>query len=315
MKSPIYETSVGALDALLGTNVFVCADMYTYTLADATVLRYTNADVDIIYSGNTWSSRSVIHDTRDTKTTAHYKIGLDVDTWSVKVIPRAVEPTTGAAFPDLIGTQAWMKAIRSGALDGATVQIDRAYATGWPVAAATWGRFTPTGILTMFTGRVASVEGDALEATITMNDMRELLQMAVPRNLFQSPCRHVLFDVGCTLSALTFRVITSATAGSTVNVILSTAVPPSGPGSGTFTLGRIKMTSGANNGIQRTVRTWTSGSFTLLSPLPYTINTGDTFEAYPGCNKILTSGAGCTGFANTVNFGGQPFIPAPETAA
>lgn len=309
-----FKSGSGALETLLETNSFVRADLYTYTLADGTVLRFTNADIDITFSGNTWSSTTVIHDTTQTKTLAHYKIGLDVDIWTVVVVPRAVHPITGATFPDTINAQPWIQAVMTGALDGALVRIDRAYAASWPVAPATWGKFTPTGVLTMFTGRVAEVVGDDLEATLTLRDMRELLQISLPRNFFQSPCRHVLFDVGCTLSALSFKRSSAALVGSTRNVILSALAPPTGPGSNTFVLGRLVMTSGANIGIQRLIRTWVSGAFTLIAPLPYIVNTGDTFDAYPGCDKTLLGSAGCTGFANTVNFGGQPFIPAPETA-
>jgi hypothetical protein len=39
---------------------------------------------------------------------------------------------------------------------------------------------------------------------------------------------------------------------------------------------------------------------------------GDTFTIYPGCNKLRTT---CQAFGNDINFGGQPFIPPPETQA
>lgn len=316
MKTILYETGAGALDTLLGTNVFVCADLYTYTLADgSTTLRYTTADIDITYSGSTWSSKTVHHNTADHKTTGHWKVGLDVDTWTVTATPRETDPVTAAAYPDKISGQPWLSAVRGGALDGATVRIDRAYMAAWPTAAATFGLFVPVGIITIFTGRVASIECNRLSATLTLHDMCELLTMTMPRHFYQAGCRHVLFDSACSLTAASFKVSTAATAGSTRTSLLSTAVPPSAPGSGTFTLGRVKMTSGNNSGAQRLVKSWTSGTFTLMSPLPYDVTNGDTFDAFPGCDKKLTTTTGCTGFANTLNFGGQPFIPTPETAA
>lgn len=308
MKTILYESSVGALDLLLGGNIFVTADLYTYILTSGTVLRYTNADIDITYSGNTWTSRSVIHDTSSTRTTGHWKVGLGVDSWQAVVVPRPKDPITGTLYPDQIDGQGWLSAVRGGALDGATVQVDRAYAPAWPTDAATFGKFIITGILTIFLGRVAAIDEDRLETTITLNDMRELLTSLVPRNTWQAPCRHVLFDAGCGLVASSFKVSTACTAGSTKNVLLSAAAAG---GSGTFQLGRIVMTSGANIGRQRHVKTWVSGTFTLVAPLPFTVNTGDTFDAYPGCDKTITT---CTAFSNLANFGGMPFIPAPETA-
>jgi hypothetical protein len=39
---------------------------------------------------------------------------------------------------------------------------------------------------------------------------------------------------------------------------------------------------------------------------------GDTFIAYPGCDKTQST---CSGkFSNLVNFGGSPYIPVPETS-
>lgn len=309
MKSILFESSVGALDLLLGTNVFVMADLYTYTLVSGAVLRFTNADIDIIYSGNTWTSRSVMHDTQSTRTTGHWKVGLGVDSWQAVVTPRTIDPVTGTLNPDQIDGQAFLAAVRSGSLDGATVRVDRAYSTTWPTTAAQWGNFSITGIVTIFAGRVAAIDIDRLSVTVTLNDMRELLTSLVPRNTWQAPCRHILYDAGCTLSAGTFKVTTACTAGSTKGILLSAAVPG---GSGTFQQGRIVMTSGANQGKQRMVRTWVSGTFTLIAPLPFTVNTGDTFDAYPGCDKTFSGG--CTAFSNTANFGGMPFIPAPETA-
>ena len=75
--------------------------------------------------------------------------------------------------------------------------------------------------------------------------------------------------------------------------------------------------SGKNAGFARSVRAWTApsgggaGAFTLLSPFPFAPAPGDTFTAYPGCDKQLAT---CALFSNSANFGGMPFIPAPETS-
>ena len=319
MKPILYESSGGALDALLLTNVFVYCDLYTYTLADSSVLRYATSDVDITYGGHTWSSAAPFHGgLGDVKSgsgnppAGHWKTGLDVDTWQVEVAPRLSDPITGAAYPDKIGVTPWLQAVRGGALDGAILRVDRAYFPSWSNSATAWGVNAPTGVLTIFLGRIAAIDITRTAALINANDFRELLTIGMPRNVYGASCRHVLYDVGCTLTAASFAVTSSVLSGSSQNIVYSNAAAP--PGSATFARGQIVMTSGANNGFRRLIRDWVGGSpgtFTLIAPFYYTLSPGDTFTAYAGCDKTFTT---CTAFSNTANFGGQRYIPAPETA-
>ncbi len=309
MKTPKFESGAGATLALLATRSFVWADLYTFTLALGGTLRYGTADVDIGYGGNVWTHGGPYFDRSDGRATAHWKIGLDVDTWQVTVMPRAVDPVTGTPYPDQIGTQGWIAAARAGALDGAIVLVDRAFLPAWP-ARPFAGAVTPVGVVNIFTGRMASVDVSRTQLALTINSHLELLNVSMPRNVYRAGCRYTLFDAGCTLAAASFAVAGTAGAGSTQSVILSSAQPPANS-SGSFALGRIVMTSGQNTGFSRSVRAWTSGSFTLLSPLPFAVAPGDAFTAYPGCDKQLAT---CTKFANQANYGGQDFIPAPETA-
>ena len=87
--------------------------------------------------------------------------------------------------------------------------------------------------------------------------------------------------------------------------------------SGFYDLGTIEFTSGVNNGITRTVKSYTKGEFGALSsislavPLVTACSYLDTFNIYPGCNKSLN--VCTTKFANTDNFRAEPFVPAPES--
>ena len=85
--------------------------------------------------------------------------------------------------------------------------------------------------------------------------------------------------------------------------------------SGYFDIGSIVLTSGALSGLSKTVKSWIAGlpgTLTLIAPFPIAPAVGDTFTAYPGCD--LTQATCSARFANLVNFGGMPNIPAPETA-
>lgn len=314
-----------ALIALLGTGSFVTADLYTLTLSDGTVLRYATSDIDIsvaidifaeadifatadIFLAYTWSSDGPRFDDASARARGRWKVGLDVDTWQVRVMPRSVDPLTGELFPDKIGTTAWLTAAAAGFLDGAVVQVDRAFLAEWP---SPWVHSTealPAEVITMFLGRMAEVDVARSFAVLNINDFRELLNMQMPRNLYQSGCRFTLYGAGCGLDSATFLDSGSVGAGSSGNAI-NAALPHA---AGYFDLGRLTMTSGPNTGFQRQVRSWDGATLKLIAPFFFDLSVGETFDIVPGCNKTLDT---CTNtFGNQLNFGGQPFIPAPATA-
>lgn len=315
MKSPIYETSPGALLALLFATgptgrMFAYYDLYTITCVQGPVLRYTTCDRDIGYSALTWSAGGVrVGSVGQQNALFHAKVGLDVDTWQAMFMPRPVDDVSGAAYPDTIGSVPWLAAAAAGALDGATVTVDRAY-FALPLPFVQAAPLPPLGVLRLFAGRIAEVDLGRTAAVLTINSHLEVLNVQIPRNLFQASCRHRLFDAGCTLNAADFAYGGTCTAGSSRFQLISAIAPPAG--SGTFTLGRVMMTSGLNAGFSRAVRSWAvSVNIYFLAPLPFDVAIGDTFTAYPGCDKTLAT---CDLFANRINFGGEPFIPAPETA-
>jgi hypothetical protein len=319
VKTPYYETSPGATTALLLTGNFIDVDCYTFTLAGSPLgvsrLLYSAGTVDVSVPGAYFSAKGPLFDGDKAKTAAHWKVGLDADRWQVVVAPRNVDVLTGVAWPDKIGTQSWLAAAQAGALDGAEVQVDRAFAPAWPAAGAP--SLQPTGIVTIFYGRAGEVDVGRSAAVITLYSHMKILGNPLPRNLFQAGCIHTLFDQGCTLAAANFAMNGSvASLGATSNVINSALGGPQG--SGTYALGRMVMTSGASAGFARTVRSWSApaggapGAFTLISPFPFGVAAGDSFTAYPGCDKQFGT---CGLFENQASYGGCLSIPVPETAA
>jgi hypothetical protein len=81
---------------------------------------------------------------------------------------------------------------------------------------------------------------------------------------------------------------------------------------GYYDNGQIVFTSGPNAGLTKAVKQYFGRTFFFNSPLPFMPNAGDTFTAYPGCDKTQNT---CTSrFNNLANFGGFPYVPVPETA-
>jgi uncharacterized phage protein (TIGR02218 family) len=309
MKTPWYETSPGATTALLATRQFVDIDCYWFKLAGAPLgisnLFYSAGPIGVAAGGFTWTTGPTF-DQDKAKAVGHWKVGLDVDQWQVVIAPRNVDLLSGQSWPDSIGTQPWLAAAQAGALDGAEVQVDRAFAPLWPVAGTNF--LSPTGVVTIFYGRVAELDVGRSQAVMTLNSTLKVLTNPLPRNLFQASCVHTLFDQGCTLQASSFAVAGTVTSSSGSSLGSTVAAPA---GSGTFALGRIVMVSGASAGFARLVRSWVPGTFTLAAPFPFGTAPGDGFLAYPGCDKQYGT---CGRFQNTANFGGCLSIPVPETA-
>jgi len=297
-----------ALRALLAGNEFVVADLYTFTLVDGEALRWTSFDVDVTANGNSFSSGArsgPFFDRKDNKAKAHWKLGVEVDTLTFDVVP-------GDA---LVNELPFLEACLLGAFDGAELQLERAFlppiAPGAPVPLA-----ASAGTVILFVGRVAEVDLGRSLATFTVNSHLELLNLQLPRNLFQSGCVNALYDDACGVSRASYQVSATVSSWQPDAGVIATAYHAS-PGSW-FDQGSITFTSGPNEGFARTVKTSSTdgASFTNITttqPFPFDPEVGDAFLLLPGCDKSLGPG-GCPKFNNAARFKGFPFVPVPETA-
>lgn len=285
------------------------------TLQARSALYFTNADFDISWGGITYRSDGIRIDQNDSKVTAHWKVGIDSDQWTVVVMPRLIDIMTGQEFPDTIGEIPWLNAAQAGFLDAADFQVDRAYFAFMPSWPMPPGGAAPVGVISgIFAGVIGEVDTTNSACTLIVNDYRSLFSQQMPRHVFQGECRHTLFDTGCTLSSGAFSRNGQTIGGSTVVSIAQNLSAPMLPaGTGTWVLGTIKFNSGLNSGLARMINGWNGPGqpFTLLDPLPNPVQSGDSFTVTPGCNKTQ---AACAAFGNSLNFGGFPYIPAPETA-
>ena len=283
-----------ALIALLAsTSEFFMCDLLTITQLSGAVTRLTTWDTSLTIGGNTFSAGPLTF-VRDTMKVS---IGVTADTMGV-----TLQCGSGAAAV-LLGSVPWPQAVRTGALDGARVKLERLFM-------ATPGD-TSAGTVALFSGRVAEATPSRDMVALSVKSDLELLDTQFPRNLYQPGCMHTLFDAGCTLSKAAFaNPLTTLIGASPTSVSATTSRPTQ-----YFDLGTITFTSGALSGLSFSVKSFVltggTGTFTFAQPLPSAPAAGDTFTAYPGCDKTLTT---CqTKFSNLAHFRGYPFIPAPET--
>ncbi len=285
-----------ALIALLASRQFYSADLYNFSLIGGGQLNFCGGDVDVTWNGITWSAGDVsgpYFDRKDTKAKCHWKVGIEVDTLVFDVLPGS-STVLGEPF---------LGAVRQGVFDGAEMTLYRAFMPAYGNMAA--------GAVILFVGRVAEIDAGRSLATFSISSHLELLNLSMPRNLYQAGCVNALFDASCALSPASFAVtgsVASALLASAFDVTLAQAT-------GYFDLGQVVFTSGSNSGLSRTVKTYrqgSPGSVSLSSPFPTMPATGDTFTIYPGCDKQQST---CSArFNNLVHFRGFPYVPENSTA-
>jgi uncharacterized phage protein (TIGR02218 family) len=283
----VVKPASASLTALLnGSEQFIMADLYTFTLVGGSVLRYSAAPTALIVNGQTFASGPKFE-----RSKTKVVIGVQVDELDIKVYP---EPT------DLIGDLPFLEAAWQGQLDGAMLQLERVFMPAY-------GDASP-GTVVLFSGRISDIDCSRTGIDMKCRSHLELLNIQMPRRLWQASCTHIFGGPMCQFNRASLAVTFSAGAGSTQTVI--TGAPSS---TTPFALGTIIGTTGANAGHSRTVSEFASGgTVTVKLAFLSLVANGDEFQLLPGCDRTIAT---CTNvFNNAVRFGGFPYIPTPETA-
>jgi uncharacterized phage protein (TIGR02218 family) len=258
---------------------FLICDLLTMALVSGNSYYYTNADrnIGVYLSTDVQFSRSRVI----------WRTGVQVSELQLEFYPK---------FTSTINSTEFHKACRAGALDGATITLQRAYyIIGAPM---TW-----------FAGRVAGdLEIARSKIMCTVKDNLELLSTSLPRNVFQPSCMHTLYDADCGLNRDNFSYGTTVAAANLnwIQTPLGSTFPP-----GTWNLGKIKFTSGANIGQSYTIRAYAEGQIALAKMMTTIPAAGDSLILYLGCD--LQRATCQSRFNNLAHFRGFPDVPVPET--
>jgi uncharacterized phage protein (TIGR02218 family) len=265
------------------------ADTFTFTLRSGLVLCYTNVDVSFSYDGNTYLGNSILVDGLKYKAA----VGLEVDQQQITVSARATDTITGGA--------PFLQALRDGSFDGCEIERDRVFFSDRIGG-------TAIGSVLLFKGRLGNVDQiGRTTAKLTVNSDLVLLDIDMPRNVYQPTCLHALYDSGCTLVKNAFGTNGTVGSGSTASVINWSGA------SSVYQQGSITFTSGVNAGVTANVNSVAAvSSLTLGYPLQSTPAPGDTFTVYQGCDH--TPGTCQSKFNNLANFRGFPYVPPPQMA-
>ena len=265
------------------------ADLYTFSLTNGTVLRFTSSDFDIIYNGATYSKKNACI----SRSSIQWETGLSVDDLTVEFNP---------SEKDMLGDITLVQAFRNGSFDGAKMQLDLAFYTdGW--------NGEPQVLEKLFAGTIDVEEVGGSYVKCSAKSYTELLNRQFPPHVYQAGCSYSLYGAGCNLDKNRFSMTVSVLPNSTKKQINCNFPQPAGY----FQNGVITFLSGKNINVKRSVK-YQEATFIILStPLQYQPADGDVFSVSAGCNKTI---AMCLAkFNNKANFSGTPFVPQAESTA
>jgi len=191
-----------------------------------------------------------------------------------------------------------------GGFDGARLALQRAFAAEHGVAAV--------GTLDIFAGRIGEPEVSGTELKLPVHSDVELFDIMMPRNLYMSGCGHTVYDDGCGLSRAANTVATTVASGSTT-LLINTAL--GAIAADRYALGVVRFTSGALEGVRRTIRSSTTGGALVpMLGLPVAPTAGDGIEVTLGCDRQFTTCGTRFNVNNQDNWRGFEFIPVPEVS-
>jgi uncharacterized phage protein (TIGR02218 family) len=288
----VVKPASATLIALLNSGEqFIMGDLYTFTLVGgATILRYSAAPTSIVANGFLFTAGPKFE-----RSKTNVVIGTQVDELDIKIYPETT---------DLVGSTLFLEAAWQGQFDGALLQLERAF---MGAAGGGYGD-TTAGTVILFSGRISDIDCSRTGIDMKCRSHLELLNIQMPRRLWQSSCAHVFGDAMCLFNRSSLAATFAAASGSTTTVIEGPPVT-----STPYAQGTITGVTGGNAGYSRTITSFVSGGavtvkLAFLSP----VVAGDQFQLLPGCDRTLAT---CTNvFNNAVHFGGFPYIPTPETA-
>lgn len=272
---------------LNNNNKFYICDLYKIVLADGTTLRYANYDIPIVWDGQTWACTGPVFERGKTKLSG--KITVD-----------SLDLTVTTDANDQIGGVTWMNLAQSGGFDNATLTLYRCFmsAPGTVIGALIW-----------FSGLIDPDDGGGMEMKWKVRSRMQKANVDYPMRLYYPSCPYALYSTACGVSQSSFAVNGSiVSASSTVRFMTSI-----GYADGYFRQGYLRFTSGELAGTSWPIKSnyYSTGEFVMLSGTDVIPQAGDTFVAYPGCDKRPAT---CRDkFNNWQRNRATPYIPLKET--
>ena len=176
--------------------------------------------------------------------------------------------------------------------------------TGW--------NFVRSFAITFFTGNIGEIEIGRSSAKLEVVSLLEKFNIQWPNNIYTPACGWALYSPGCGLDKDDFTDSGAVVSGSTESIINTDLTAADN----FYNQGGIEFLTGYNAGARRIVKlyTHTSGQVKVIPALEHAPVATDTFNIYPGCDKLMETCSSAKFGDNSANYRGEQFIPVPETA-
>ena len=270
------RTISSAMQTHLNGEVTTLATCWKIMRSDATVMGFTDHDVDIVYDGVTYES----------------SLGVD---------PSALKSTASASVDNLDV----MGFLDSNGITDADILAKKYDNAEVYIFMVNYNDLT-MGDIKLARGRIGEIEVRDDIYVAEFRSLSQALQQKIGER-FSTKCRADLGDSRCGVTLATY------TASETVTSVTDRAnFTASGlmEANGYYDFGLLTWTSGNNNGYSMEVKIYTVGVIELVEKMPYDIEAGDGFDVYAGCDKSLAT---CKAtFDNVINFRGEPYIPGQD---
>jgi uncharacterized phage protein (TIGR02218 family) len=278
------------------------ADLIKLTLLDATVYRWTTAEMPLVVGGNTFQPAGA-NGPLVKRGPYSQSARLTIDTLDLTL--------TGGSFT--INGKSLSLLATQGYFDGARIQVDHLIGSDLPSAVA----YGP--IPSFFEGRIAGMDPDGPALILRAKSELESLNILLPKFPLQPMCGNAVYDASCGLNRATFTVSGAAASGTLTTLqVQTTNATIIAKANGYYNLGVLKFTSGTLSGSRRAVQGFTvsggTATFTLALPFASAPIAADQFSVYPGCDRSKLQ-CGAAKFNNLPQFRGYPHIPAAESGA
>jgi len=239
------------------------------TRADGVVMGFTDFDRPLTIAGVTYQPASGF-----ARSAISARADLSVDTTDVTALLDSVTITAA----DLI----------AGVYDNALIEQ----------FAVNWSDLTQ-GTLLLGYGHIGNVTTHRGAFRAEVRSLSQNLQQTIGER-YSRFCRADLGDARCGVNLATYTVTGTVTAVTSNQVFADSGRAEA---AGYFNYGLWTWTGGNNAGLRMEVKAHAAGgAFTLFDAMAKTVQVGDTYSVYAGCNKLFAT---CkTKFSNWVNFRG-----------
>ncbi len=262
LQSYLAAIAVGSIGGIVNY-----AELYTFALTNGSTLRITTWDIDVVYGGNTYKTYAKEGGPFVKRGSINQKIGLEVPTLELDLYALPANQINGIPI---------IQAFRQGNFDAAQVTL-----IGDFLDVVGDGGFID------FFGRVGDIKCGTSSVNIKVNGMTELLNLPMPRFVFQPGCRNVYYDLNCQVSK-SGKTATGTIGSGSNAMVLQTSLSPFAVIAPPTTAPTLSYNSSSNNLPARTyyaVYTYTSANGeTTAGP--------ESFIAIPKGNVVQVNSPG-----------------------